>query len=181
MFKSILSAATVAVALFGAPSASQAATLTGATVDVEFFFPNLATSHCSLGSAVVGAGVEYPSECGGYAPNSIDVTATQVIFSSVIGFSAGDFNGFVMSILSGPTVTSASYNAALSTMSSTSLTFDASSISFNFAGNIGQGGGTAVFDIGVAAVPLPAALPLLAAGLGILGFAGRRRKTKTAA
>lgn len=36
------------------------------------------------------------------------------------------------------------------------------------------------FVIGVSSVPLPAALPLMASGLGLLGFAGFRRKSEAA-
>lgn len=71
--------------------------------------------------------------------------------------------------------------------------FDVSSLvvsGFNslsvFAHNIADVGQFAVGEIsleyvGAGAVPVPAALPLFASGLGLLGFAGWRRRRKTAA
>jgi hypothetical protein len=44
-------------------------------------------------------------------------------------------------------------------------------------GGIGNSGGQ-ISGLSITAVPLPAALPLLAAGLGMLGLLGRRRKWK---
>ena len=52
----------------------------------------------------------------------------------------------------------------------TRLFFDDSSSAF------GVGYSTFTYDAGEAAVPVPAALPLLAAGIGALGFAGYRRR-----
>lgn len=50
----------------------------------------------------------------------------------------------------------------------TSLTFD-----FNGTGPGGRSG--AIDNLQIAAIPVPAGLPLLALGLGLLGWAGRRR------
>jgi hypothetical protein len=166
------------VAGFAGISGAQVSTLDGATVDVDFFFPNSTSLYCSSGTAVVGAGGEYANGCSGFGAVSIDVTDTQVIVghSNTGGFASGLFNGFVMSILSGPTILSAAYNAGASTLGSTSLSFTGSSISFNFAS---QGAGTAVFDINsssVSAVPLPAAGFLLLGALGGLGAMRRRKK-----
>ena len=52
----------------------------------------------------------------------------------------------------------------------TRLFFDDSSSAF------GVGYSTFTYDAGEAAVPVPAALPLLAAGIGALGIAGYRRR-----
>ena len=182
MISKFAKSAMVAIGLMAAPMTANAA-LIGSTVDVEFYFPNSATLYCSSGSAVVGAGVEYAAGCSGFSPVSIDVTDNQVIVghSNAAGFTAGSFNGFVMSILAGPSILSAAYNAGLSSLGVTSLSFDATSISFNFAS---QGSGTAVFDIvsgGVSAVPLPPAIALLVPGFGMMAMIGRRRRKTNAA
>ena len=153
------------------------ASLIGANVSVDFYFPDSSTVYCSSGSSIVGGGVEYPIGCSGFEPVSIDITATQIIVvnSCLCGFASGSFNGFVMSILSGPLITSLTYNALLSTLGSTGTSFTGTSMSFNFAS---QGNGTAVFDIGTgtSAVPVPAALPLLGSALGFMALAGRRKR-----
>ena len=68
-----------------------------------------------------------------------------------------------------------------------SLTFTLLS---NFTGSLGfqdgglsdsDNGGVILDNVVLSAVPVPAALPLFAAGLGALGIAGRRRKRKVAA
>jgi hypothetical protein len=57
-----------------------------------------------------------------------------------------------------------------------------SAIYFNASGtNDGDNGGLILDNVSLSVVPVPAALPLLAGGLGILGFASRRRKAKAVA
>lgn len=61
---------------------------------------------------------------------------------------------------------------------SSATSFDADELFINWAGASYGTGSTATFDIGydIAPVPLPAGLPLLAAGLGSL-IALRRKRT----
>lgn len=159
------------------PNDGRAASLIGSTVDVNWYFPTSASLHCGAGSALVGAGVEYPSGCGGFGPTSIDVTANQVVVDTGgAGWSGGAFNGFIMDLLSGPTILGLAYNAGLSSMGVTGTSFTGTSMSFNFAGQAGAGG-LAVFDVRtVAAIPLPAGILLLLSSLGFLSIAARRRR-----
>lgn len=178
MITKLLKSVALAVGLVSAPFAANAA-LIGATVDVDFYFPDLSTLYCNSGSAVVGAGVEYAAGCSGFAPVSIDVTDTQIIVGhSNSSFSPGAFNGFLMSILSGPTIAGVTFNAAASTLGVTGidLTGGGSIIGLNFAS---QGTGTAVFDVSfgsISAVPVPATIALLVPGLGMMAMVGRRRR-----
>jgi hypothetical protein len=57
-----------------------------------------------------------------------------------------------------------------------------SALYFNgFESDAGDNGGLILDNVSLSVVPVPAALPLLAGGLGILGFASRRRKAKAVA
>ena len=162
-------------------AASASAALLGSSVGVDFksdFFS------CGAVNVVVGAGTEVPAGCPGFSQVAVDITDTQVIIThtNTAGWAAGSFTGVILDILSGPTITSLSYNIAASTMANTGLSFTGSQMKLNFAGLFGPTAvGVAVFDVRTAsAVPVPAALPLLATGLGALGFVARRRKAKAA-
>jgi len=64
-----------------APSVANAG-LIGVTVNVDFYFPNQSTLFCTNGTAVVGAGVEYPSSCDGFAPTAIDIADSQLTITA---------------------------------------------------------------------------------------------------
>lgn len=149
------------------------ASLIGADVNQSWYYPDTSSFYCDSGNATVGAGIEF-TDCGGYQPNSTDVTASQLIVTSSSLFSSGSgFNGFLLSIISGPAIVSASY--AGGTMDVTSLLVDTSGLWVNFEGN--SSGGVAYIDYFTASsnvVPAPATLALF--GLGLAGLGWSRRK-----
>lgn len=156
-----------------APVCANAAMI-GSSVNVDFYYPSLSSLYCTNGTATVGAGVEYGSSCSGFGGVSIDITNTQIVVDTGgIGWSGGSFNGFIMSILSGPIITSFGYDSGSMGVSGTSFT--GTSVSLNFEG---QDGGRAVFNIGTgpAQVPLPASALFLGPLLALLGFMGWRKR-----
>ena len=82
----------------------------------------------------------------------------------------GEINGDQLACYTGNTCKDTS--ASLVTFTATGTTIGFVELTDN---------GTAAFEFGtVSATPLPAALPLFATGLGLVGFLGQRRKRRTA-
>lgn len=163
----------VAVAGLMSAFAAQAGML-GSTVSVDFFFPDTSTLFCSNGSAVVGGGVEYPGSCSGFDPVVIDISdAGMTVDTGGPSWSDGAFNGFRLTVLSGPAISAASYLGG--SMGVTSLTLDAGSLWVNFAG---QSGGVAEFSL--SAVPEPETYAMLLLGLAGVAAAVRRQRNAAA-
>jgi hypothetical protein len=102
--------------------------------------------------------------------NSANNGSTETLVATVLGFPGVTIDqvGAIASYLVG------SY-------SFTALSNFSSALYFNASGtNDGDNGGLILDNVSLSVVPVPAALPLLAAGLGVLGFAGRRRRAKAA-
>lgn len=146
----------------------------GSTVNVDFFYPDTSSFYCTDGSALVGAGVEYPSSCSGFDPVKIDITDTGMsVDTGGAGWSVDSFNGFYLTVLAGSPITGASYVGG--SMGVTSLIVDSGGLWVNFSG---QSGGVANFDLSTAAaVPEPETYALMLAGLAALGVVARRRRS----
>lgn len=160
----------VGAALLSMPMLANAG-LMGSTVNLDFYYPNQASLYCTSGNAVVGGGVEYASGCSGFGPVSLDIANNLLtVNTGGIGWSGGAFNGILLSILSGPSILSASYGGG--SMATTGLSVVNGDLWVNFAG---QSGGVAY--INVSTVSEPAALSLLALGLAGLGYIRKRKTT----
>ncbi len=161
----------LAAILLAIPTAANA-TLIGADVDVTFYYPDQASFYCSNGSATVGSGVEYASSCSGFGPVAIDISdSIMSVDTGGIGWDYSLFNGFLLTILSGPSILSASYTGG--TMAVTGLQLDSGNLWLDFSG---QTGGIAYFSLETRAVPEPSTIALIGLGLVGLGFINRRRR-----
>lgn len=168
--------------LMGFAVPSQAATLTGDNVTVTI---NDLNGFVASNSGIVGDGTDVAIGLSLYDLNAgannnefvvsfdgsfcglLNCPGTTTIELTDLNFSGGES-------LIGFTLLS-------SVFTDVSWVTTATSILFTFADQPGIGVMlTGRFDTGVSAVPVPAALPLLASGLGALGVVGWRRKRKLA-
>jgi hypothetical protein len=175
-----------AAVVYASPASAQ---LAGSTVDVTARYSNASTIYSDPGSRIVSDGaVEYVS--GSYANyNSswqVDVFSDHItitdFLSAGLPFSDADFNGFVLDVLSGPAILTASVDAS-STILPASVDVLGGDLFINFAGVGAQTGGTARINFttaGMPAVPEPATWAMMLFGFGAVGVSMRRRRTALA-
>jgi hypothetical protein len=160
------------------------AQLLGATVDMTARYPTLDNIYAEGGVATVGADIEYPAGAfAGYSDSwEIDITDNQLfITNTTVGFPFGDgqFNGWVLTVLSGPALLSAAINPASGFAPIEISIFGSNELRLNFAGVSGPNDFplTAVIDLAFAsAIPEPETYLLLLAGLSAIGLRLRRRR-----
>ena len=179
----------LAGAIFGVllAQSSQAATLTGNVLQAGYEYPTLGAAYPSMSVSTnpftVGAGVETVINIEDVTFLSIDFDADSLLVTlnttlASPTWTAAAQNGPVFSVITG--VPFAPIGSVVSSNGgSVSAFLSGGSLVLNWAGMSYRDGDTVRVEFSpVSAVPLPAALPLLAGGLGGLGVMGWWRKRK---
>lgn len=152
------------------------------TIRGQWYYPDTATPVRSGFSAVVGAGVEFPTGVDGANGDSYDFGATTLLATQETGgFGSLAFNGVGFTDFNGTidAITSVTIDAAgtdYAGMDASRISFDADNIWINFAGL--RQPGHVLLDVTFAepvATPEPGTLALFAAALAALAATRRRR------
>ncbi len=153
-------------------SAASASSIGGDSIDLTYLFPDTSTVFASYSTTVPGS-IDYTA---GTATFSADlITLNNDLLPDYV-FSPGVFNGVEITDVTNPSALSTwAVDPALTTMVGFSEYISGGSIFVNWQ-NLPIAGQVALSN-----TPLPAALPLFAGGLGVVGLLARRRKRKNTA
>lgn len=179
MFKKIFRLAAAATFLTAAVTA-HAGVLTGGTVGIKGFAPNLGTETQDFGTAVVGAGAEFPA--GGFSAHTFDLGANALNITFDVAASgtwdSNTFNGFVISDIGdsindmvGVTLIGGTGYIGGNALD---VSFNSDQIFINFSGRGFAPGYSAQYSV---EVPAPAPLALMVAGLLLLGVRRARPRS----
>ena len=179
-----IAAAVLAGAAITAASGLQAATVDGLQLSAEYLFPDTDTVYpnaTATGPFTVGAGLDATISVEDVTDILLDFggSALTLTFSTTLlspTWLNHPFNGVKVSMLSDAWFTG--FSQIGGSINAAGTSFDGSNLFINLANVSYVNGSTMTFDVAVAPVPLPAGLPLLAAG--IAGFAVLRRRQRTA-
>lgn len=161
-------------------SQASATSLTGDSIQIYYLYPDAVTVWDTLGP--VTAPASGPGDALDWQITGNQLILTTPVFGA--NFGAATFNGYEFVDLSrDPGITNVTVDASSTAdlASISNISFTSNSVYFNYQGK--SWGGSAVYDLTFAPseTPLPAALPLFASGLGIMGAARLWRKRKKAA
>ena len=164
----------------------------GKIIHYQYFFHESDTmySDAANGDHLVGSGVEITNVVDGYGTLDFSGDGFDINFDRGSSFNPAAFNGFVISDLydSMDTFTSFSLVSNTGVAGTPVLSFDADHLSVNWQG-LGFGGGSLHFittsippelataDSATSPVPEPEIYAMFMAGLGLMGFMARRRKS----
>lgn len=164
-------------------SAPAFAGFVGHTVQADYMFPTVNTPYISMGTATVGAGLEFPGTA--QTAQDIDFSDGNILLTYNLGWGLagrGTFDGWAFTDLTASDivgVTLAGTNMA--GLTSSMLSFTGNQVFLNTLGLGSWGPGTYVsidvqFADPAAAVPEPDVLALVGLALGALAFARRPRR-----
>ncbi len=168
-----------------APASASAAVLDAADIHAGWRFSDISSPYKSYGNSTVGAGLEYSNvNVDGvifFDINLADTSITVNFRPSAASLNLASFNGLFITDLASlfPALSVSSVVASGISFLDSDVIFTADGFGLNFQGDSFENGGsvTVNFASSTAAVPLPAAMPLLLAGLGAIGALRLRRKT----
>ena len=178
--------ALIALLIASGTSIPAQAGLIGDSVHLYSVFPTSGTIDLDMGTATVGAGIEYLPASFSDRSNAftLDITNSQIILTYVLtspnAFTALAFNGFKLSFLTGPSLISVAADIS-STFNPVSLSLVGGDLFMDYSGVTVSPGQVSIINVSSAAstsVPEPGTLTLFATALAGLVAVRRRRKAR---
>ena len=147
--------------------------LNGAAIDVAAYYPTSTNIYDDPGNRVVSAAIEYPA--GSYPTynsswqvDAADSTLTITNTTSGFAFATATFNGFILRVISGPIIASASADASSDFLPTSVTVQGGNEILVNFSG-VDHDNTLVSSVINFTTVPEPATVGMLVTGLSIVG------------
>ena len=193
MMRNSLRLIAISVALWFGFSASiaNAGIFDGQTVNYQYYFPDLSTPYAAAanGDYLVDSAVEVADVVDGHGTIDFGSDGFVISFTDSSSFSSAAFNGFVISDVSSTLDSFSSFSLVSNTgvMGTPTLSFDSDHLYVNWEG-LSFTSGNLVFSVNsiadkdnvvtdtISAVPEPETYAMLLAGLGLVGYAARRKR-----
>ena len=193
MMRNSLRLIAISVALWFGFSASiaNAGIFDGQTVNYQYYFPDLSTPYAAAanGDYLVDSAVEVADVVDGHGTIDFGGNGFVISFADSSSFSSAAFNGFVISDVSSTLNSFSSFSLVSNTgvMGTPTLSFDSDHLYVNWEG-LSFTSGNLVFSVNsiadkdnvvtdtISAVPEPETYAMLLVGLGLVGYAARRKR-----